>query len=138
MIDGKLRFVPSRIPFQGRRHNAGVVDQNMQWAATCKELAGEGINRSWIEEFETALFYMGNAVQGPACFLRGAARDEHRGTGFSEGTRSFETDPGISSRDNGYLAAEVHAFQRLRSGGVRSETGVDRLLLRWHSLSSSI
>jgi hypothetical protein len=56
MIRGELRLISASIARQWRRHDASVVDEDVQWTATGKKLTPEGIDGGRIEQVQLALF----------------------------------------------------------------------------------
>src|ERR687891_2109081 len=93
-------------PAAWRRHDAGVVDQQVEAVVRRVEALGEGANRIELAEVELLELELGPGRRAPdgvarALALRHAAAREHDArTGPSELPRRDEAEPAVGARDD--------------------------------------
>src|SRR4029077_14090723 len=99
MIRGKLRLISSTIARQWRRHDTCVIDKHVQRSTNGKELTRKGIDGTWIEQIQSALFYPWNGAERLARFVRGTGGQDHCRTCFSKSTCRLQADARVSACD---------------------------------------
>ena len=107
MVGGELRFVAARVAHQGRGHDGGVVDEDVELLGAREETAGESVDALGIGEIERGLFDIGDADERLLRFVRRARGDDDDGAGAGERFRGFETEAGIAAGDDGDFAGEI-------------------------------
>ena len=105
MVGAELAFPALADAGEGRGHDAGIVDQDVQAAAGFEIMVGEAAHAGEVAEVHGGdLDFAGDAGQRFGGGVCPARRNRDARAGAGEGANGFEADAGIAAGDDDVLS----------------------------------
>jgi hypothetical protein len=125
VVGRELRFIAPRIPRQGRGHDAGIVDENVEFLRRRQNAIGEVVDRRRVEQVHGLDDDIRHPGERLLCLCQIAGRNDGLRAGGAEGARGLDPDTGVTSGHDHGLAGQIDAFDDVGGGRCGSEAGAN-------------